>query len=168
MNKYELARRIAEESIVLLKNEGDLLPLSRGQQVAFFGRTQLDTLFSGNGSGATAAKDRRSILYTCEDAGLQPEPALKSWYEAQFAEEMNHPRPGIDWNSAWELVHNGVMYEVFGKYIPPQPEYVPEDALLDAARNCTDTAVIVLGRNAGGEECDRYLQEDYLVTEDEL
>ena len=168
MNKYELARRIAEESIVLLKNEGDLLPLSRGQQVAFFGRTQLDTLFSGNGSGATATKDRRSILYACEDAGLAPVPQLKSWYEAQFAEEMTHPRPGIDWNNAWELVHSGVMYEVFGKYIPPQPEYVPEDALLDTARACTDTAVIVLGRNAGGEECDRHLAGDYLLTDDEL
>ena len=62
MNKYELARRIAEESFVLLKNEGDLLPLKKEQQVAFFGRTQLDTIFSGNGSGATATKDRRSLL----------------------------------------------------------------------------------------------------------
>lgn len=168
MHKHELARRIAEESIVLLRNESDLLPLSRGQQVAFFGRTQLDTLFSGNGSGATATKDRRSILYACEDAGLAPVPQLKSWYEAQFAEEMTHPRPGIDWNNAWELAHSGVMYEVFGKYIPPQPEYVPEDALLDAARACTDTAVIMLGRNAGGEECDRHLHGDYLLTDDEL
>ncbi len=168
MNKYKLACRIAEESFVLLKNESDLLPLERGRQVAFFGRTQLDTLFSGNGSGATATRDRRSILYACQDAGLQPVPSLKSWYEAQFTQEMTHPRPGIDWNNAWELVHNGVMYEVFGKYIPPQPEYQPDDTLLEDARSCTDTAVIVLGRNAGGEECDRHLQGDYLVADDEL
>lgn len=168
MNKYELARRIAEESFVLLKNEGDLLPLKKEQQVAFFGRTQLDTIFSGNGSGATATKDRRSLLYACEDAGLQPVPALKEWYEAQFAEEMTHPRPGIDWNNAWELVHSGVMYEVFGKYIPPQKEYEPDDALLAAARICADIAVIVLGRNAGGEECDRHLVGDYLLTDEEF
>ena len=168
MNKYELARQIAEESIVLLKNTDHLLPLEKEKQVAFFGRTQLDTIFSGNGSGATATKERHSILYACENAGLKPVPVLKAWYEAQFMEEMRHPRPGIDWNNAWELVHSGEMYEVFGKYIPPQPEYVPDDFLLDAGRACTDTAIIVLGRNAGGEECDRHLTDDYFISEAEL
>ncbi len=168
MDKHELARRIAEESIVLLKNEEHLLPLAKGSQVAFFGRTQMDTIFSGNGSGATATQDRRSILYACEEAGLKAVPSLKAWYEEQFAEEMRHPRPGIDWSNAWEMVHSGEMYEVFGRYIPPQEEYAIDDSLLDAACACTDTAVIVLGRNAGGEECDRHLAGDYLLTPEEL
>lgn len=68
MDKRAIARQIAEESIVLLKNDGQLLPLASGKRAAFFGRTQLDTIFSGNGSGATATKDRRCILTACEEA----------------------------------------------------------------------------------------------------
>ena len=61
----------------------------------------------------------------------------------------------------------GWMYEIFGKYHAPEKEFsVPEKLLQDAGRQ-TKTAMIVLGRNAGGEECDRHLQEDYYLTESE-
>lgn len=164
MDMHALAREIAEASIVLLKNEDELLPLSRGQSVAFFGRTQLDTIYSGNGSGATMTTDRRCILYACEEAGLLPSPSLKAWYEEQNRLEKELPKPGIDWNNAWELVHSGEMYELFGKYQSPLPEYIPDRAHLTQARADTDTALLVLGRNAGGEECDRHLEGDYLLT----
>ena len=39
-----LARRIAEEAIVLLKNDENTLPFSKGQHIAFFGRAQIGTL----------------------------------------------------------------------------------------------------------------------------
>ena len=51
MDRKLIARKIAEESIVLLKNDSHLLPFSEGKMVAFFGRTQIGTLYSGNGSG---------------------------------------------------------------------------------------------------------------------
>ena len=41
--KYaELARRVAAEGSVLLRNEEDALPLRRGQKVSVFGRTQFE------------------------------------------------------------------------------------------------------------------------------
>ena len=46
--RYALVRKIAEEGIVLLKNEG-VLPLG-GEKVAVFGRTQLDLIKCGTGS----------------------------------------------------------------------------------------------------------------------
>ncbi len=52
MDSRIVARKIAEEAIVLLKNESKLLPFSKGQRAAFFGRTQFDTIYFGNGSGA--------------------------------------------------------------------------------------------------------------------
>ena len=167
MDMHALARRIAAESMVLMKNEGKLLPLPDGCRIAFFGRTQVCTLYSGNGSGATASRDTRSVLYACEAAGLVPAPKLKAWYEAQYAEEMKHPQPGIDWTNAWELVHSGVMYEVFGRYHAPVPEYLPDKARIEDARAFADIAVVTLGRNAGGEECDRHLAGDYLLTDTE-
>ena len=47
MDRKLLARRIAEESIVLLKNEDHMLPLKEKKEIAFFGRTQIGTLYSG-------------------------------------------------------------------------------------------------------------------------
>ena len=38
---------------------------------------------------------------------------------------------------------------------------------MQKARGFTDTAVFVLGRNAGGEECDRHIEGDYELTESE-
>ena len=40
MDKKKIARKIAEESIVLLKNANHILPLKEKKEIAFFGRTQ--------------------------------------------------------------------------------------------------------------------------------
>lgn len=47
---HEAARRVAEESIVLLKNEDNLLPLSEEQKVAFIGRFAKKPRYQGGGS----------------------------------------------------------------------------------------------------------------------
>ena len=46
-----LARQAAAEGIVLLKNDGNLLPLKNGTGVACFGRSQFNYYKSGTGSG---------------------------------------------------------------------------------------------------------------------
>lgn len=46
----ELLRSCAEEGIVLLKNDG-VLPLSKDNSVAIFGRCQQDWFYVGYGSG---------------------------------------------------------------------------------------------------------------------
>ena len=46
--KYaELARRVAAEGSVLLRNEDGVLPLQKGQRVSIFGRTQFEHYKSG-------------------------------------------------------------------------------------------------------------------------
>ena len=50
--KYaELARRVAAEGSVLLRNEDGVLPLQKGQKVSIFGRSQFEHYKSGTGSG---------------------------------------------------------------------------------------------------------------------
>ena len=44
MDRKLLAGQIAEESIVLLKNEENLLPFPGQKKAAFFGRAQIGTL----------------------------------------------------------------------------------------------------------------------------
>ena len=58
MNKTEresLAARLAENSIVLLKNENDVLPLASGDTIAVFGRAQTGTLFFGKRFGRSSS-----------------------------------------------------------------------------------------------------------------
>lgn len=56
-----LARQLAAEAMVLLKNEGGLLPLPKGKTVALLGQTQLDTVIGGGGSGASFSEGTLQI-----------------------------------------------------------------------------------------------------------
>lgn len=44
MNKQAVAKKIAEESMVLLKNEENVLPLDLNTTTAVFGRAQIDKI----------------------------------------------------------------------------------------------------------------------------
>ena len=50
---YEKITKAASEGAVLLKNEGDTLPFQKGENVAVFGRCQIDYYKSGTGSGGS-------------------------------------------------------------------------------------------------------------------
>ena len=47
----ETARAVAAEGIVMLRNEGGVLPLKEGEKIALFGRAQFNYYKSGTGSG---------------------------------------------------------------------------------------------------------------------
>ena len=167
MDRKLIARKIAEESIVLLKNDGHLLPFEEGKMVAFFGRTQIGTLYSGNGSGGANVAGCGTILEECEKCGLTAEPLLKGFYQYKSETEPVTEQDEFDWTKVSEMVNSGIMYEIFGKYRPPLEEYEVPGTLIYQAAEKTDTAVLVIGRNSGGEECDRHLTEDYYLTETE-
>ena len=52
-----LVREVEGEGIVLLKNEGNVLPLAAGSKVSLVGLTALDPVYGGTGSGAVDASD---------------------------------------------------------------------------------------------------------------
>lgn len=163
-----LARQLAAESIVLLSNEDRLLPFPKGTHAAFFGRAQLDTLIGGSGSGASRNAARPAlILEECEKAGILPVSRLASYYREQLSgETVEDPFARLLAQGA-DLINSGIIYEIFGKYEPPKEEFlVPEELLSEAAAQ-TDTAVLVLGRSSGGEECDRHVPDDYYLTQKE-
>lgn len=167
MNYYELAREMAESSTVLLENKNGVLPLERGQSVAVFGRTQTETIYSGNGSGAVDADRACNILEACERTGLCPEEGL-----ADFYRNLGKPTDadGLDWSdmaAMAKLVHSGAIYEYFGQYRPTLKEAVVPEELVSHAVKKTDTAIYVLGRSAGGEECDRHMENDYYLSDEE-
>lgn len=168
MQSEKIAKKIVEESAVLLKNEDQVLPFAQNQRIAFFGRSQLITYFSGNGSGAAKGAKNNNILMACIEKGICPAEELKCWYQAQAAAEAARPEEEFDFSRMKDLVNSGLMYEIFGRYHAPAPEYTVPEAVLEGAAAFTDTAVLVLGRDAGGEECDRHREGDYELTQTEL
>ena len=167
MDHEAVARKMVESSVVLLKNDDGLLPFGKGQRAAFFGRTQIGTIFSGNGSGASRKAVCKSILDECEQRGICPHPLLASFYREKHGEERRNSGPDFDMEKIKEAVNSGLMYEIFGRYSAPAEEYAISGELLEAAAAYTDTAVLVIGRNSGGEECDRHLHGDYYLTDSE-
>ena len=79
--KKSIFQELVEESIVLLKNEEQILPLKE-KKVAFLGRAQIETIFSGNGSGASKSLANKNLLCECEKRGICAEAGLKQFYTA--------------------------------------------------------------------------------------
>lgn len=168
--RLALAKQIAAESVVLLKNENHFLPLF-DRTVAVLGRAAYRPNLGGMGSGMSfMGKEVPSITDACAAAGLSPEPSVDQFYreyfaaippENPFAKFQELAASGVD------LVASGVIYDLFGQY-SPQPEEiaVPEDLLRKAAGE-TDTALLVFGRSTGGEECDRHIVDDYELLDSE-
>ena len=125
-----LARHAAAEGMVLLKNEGHLLPFQSGTRLAVFGKAQADYVKGGGGSGDVTTAYSRSLLEGLrikeQEGKVSLVPALSAYYEeytkSQYALEKEPGR----------------LQE------PPVPK-----ELLSAARAETDIAVITLCRFSG-------------------
>lgn len=130
-----LSRRAAAEGMVLLKNDDHLLPLVQGSRIAVFGKAQADYVKGGGGSGDTTTAYVRSLaqgLQIKEEEGKITCFAPLTQYYAQ------------------DVARQYAAGTQPGRTVePPLPQ-----ALLDAARAFTDTAVIALCRFSG-EDYDR-------------
>ncbi|MBE5917472.1 MAG: hypothetical protein E7273_11600 [Pseudobutyrivibrio ruminis] len=71
-----LATEIADEGMVLLKNENNTLPLEPGSKVNLLGYNAWNPLYSGSGSGSVSATDAVSIEDALTAAGFEVNPAL--------------------------------------------------------------------------------------------
>lgn len=71
-----LATEIADEGMVLLKNENNALPLSEGTKINLLGYHAWNPLYSGSGSGSVSASDAVSIEGALTAAGFEVNPDL--------------------------------------------------------------------------------------------
>lgn len=67
---HELARRVARESAVLLKNDKCLLPLRKKDKIAIIGKLAKETRFQGGGSSAINPTKVDNALASFEKAGI--------------------------------------------------------------------------------------------------
>jgi len=144
-----LCRRAAAEGVVLLRNEGEVLPLGVHDEVAVFGRVQCDWFAVGYGSGGDVkAPYEVSLLEALREAGVLVSGEVAEAYEAWCA--ANPPDEGY-WGN-W----------------PRHFEEMPLDpGLVSRAANMARTAVVVLGR-AAGEDRENVLEKgSYYLTDAE-
>ena len=147
--KYaELARRVAAEGSVLLRNEDGVLPLQKGQKVSIFGRTQFEHYKSGTGSGGMVNAPYVTNITDSlkEDGTVQVNEVL----EAQYREWLkDHP---FDIGEGWAME-------------PWNQEEMPvSEELTRQAAEQSDLAIVVLGRTAGEDKDNSAAEGSYLLT----
>lgn len=122
-----LSKEAAKEGMVLLKNEGDLLPLKAGSKVALFGKGSFDYVKGGGGSGDVTVAYVHNLYdgLKMQDTVSIYEP-LSDFYRQNVKEQYeNGSAPGMT----------------------VEPELKAE--LLEGAAAFADTAIYVLSRFSG-------------------
>ena len=147
----QVARKAAAESMVLLRNEDNTLPVASGKKVALFGISSLDFVAGGTGSGNVNKAYVVNMKEGLENAGFTVDQALMNFYQAQ-----------LDYNRALAaLTSAGGRGFGFGSAKAAEVA-IPEAAVNNEARN-NDLAIVVIGRNAG-EGADRRMVDDFDLT----
>ena len=149
-----VARKAAEESIILLRNEDNTLPLKGSEKVALYGLTSVDFVGIGTGSGEVNTKHIVNMQEAMTEAGFTLDQNLAEFYQHYFAQQESVQK--MERNNRWGYRNIREEAEVSARAIS-----------LQAQEN--DVAVYVLGRNAG-EGADRVLKDDFELnnTEREL
>ena len=176
--RVQLAKQMALEGIVLLKNDG-ILPINPQNKLAVFGKACVTAQFGGSGSGASRGGTMVQFPEAAKAVGLNCTEESFAFYQT-WAD--NQPKGGMFGGGEKKegedgepfdfmkhiqgLVASGLIYELFGRYSGPSDEPEVPAELLDTARAATDTALLFIDRTAGGEECDRRV-EDYHLLESE-
>lgn len=136
----DLCTEIAEEGIVLLKNEENILPLNEQNKLNVFGWASTNPCYGGTGSGSISdSYEKVTLLQGLEETGFELNDELSEFYTSYRAD-----RPAIAGTG-------GNMGVDFSLPEPPVKEYT--DELLANAKEFSDTALVVLTR-VGGEGVD--------------
>ncbi len=130
----ETVQKVGEEGVVLLKNNG-ILPLTDTKKLNVFGWSSTNPIYGGTGSGSSSSATAISILQSLKDAGFEPNEGLSGMYVEYRAERPTIAMASQDWT------------------VPEPPVSVYNDNLINATKEYSDTAVIVIGRS-GGEGAD--------------
>ena len=141
----EVARKAAEESIILLKNEGTL-PLNGNEKVALYGISSVDFVGIGTGSGWVNTEHIANMQEAMTEVGFILDENLAEYYRLCYATQ-----------STTEKMYGSSI----DKRHRPEPAVTAQAIERQAATN--DVAVFVLGRVAG-EGADRVVPDDFELS----
>lgn len=145
----ELIRAVAAEGAVLLKNDG-VLPFKADDNVALFGRNQIETFFVGYGSGGDVNEPYKvSYLDGMKNcSGININEKLADKY--------------VKWCS-----ENPVDEGVWGRWPRYFPEMPFDAALISEAAKDSNRAVVFIGRSSGEDRENALEEGSYYLTAEE-
>ena len=136
-----LCTEIAEEGVVLLKNDDKALPLADGAKVNVFGWSSTNPIYGGTGSGAlSAAYPTVDFLTGLTDAGIEYNQDLVDFYTGWRDSRPSIGMMGQDWTI-------------------PEPKVDEYGSLISDAKSFSDTAIFFIARS-GGEGADLPMSYD--------
>lgn len=134
-NSRNTIEEIADEGIVMTKNEDSFLPIAP-QKLNVFGWASTNPVYGGTGSGTVDTSTAVGILKGLENAGFETNKEISEMYR-EYREE--RPTISINEGQDWTL--------------PEVPVKDYSEKMMENAKDFSDTAVIVLART-GGEGAD--------------
>ena len=149
-----VSRDAAAEGMVLLKNDGNALPLAKEiKDIAVFGNTSYNFIAGGTGSGDVNKAYTISLVEGLNNAGYQIDTEVKNVYTEYIADEkIKHPKKSF--------------IEEFLHPTAPIPEFIIDKNLVEKKATEAGIALITIGRNAG-EGGDRKVDNDFNLSETE-
>lgn len=145
-----IARETASEGMVLLKNNGNVLPLKSEKKIALFGYNGYELITGGTGSGQVNKAYTVSLDEGLANVGYSISSLMKDVYAGYIENyQKAHPKRSF--------------IEEFMKPTPPAPEYEVTDNEIQYSVKFGDVAVIAIGRNSG-EGRDRKVDDDFNLS----
>ena len=146
----EIARALAAEGMILLKNENKTLPLKKNSNIAVLGKGSYEFISGGTGSGDVNEAYTVSLPEGLTNAGFKVNTPLKDIYENYVKTERGKQEKP--------------KYFFLG--LPPIAEMSLSNEQFAFVNNA-QTAIITIGRNSG-EFTDRKKEVDFDLSEAEL
>lgn len=151
-----VTRNAATEGMVLLKNDGNVLPLeSSTRRVAVFGRTAYDFIAGGTGSGDVNHAYVVSLTEGLENAGLKIDKTVRRAYEEYIPAAKEALQANLKGLRARPFMPKDLIDEM----------PIPADMLSKAAQD-NDMAIVTIGKTSG-EFLDRRLGNNFNLTKAE-
>ena len=147
----DVTRRSATEGMVLLKNEGQTLPMGNSKTVSVFGITSYDFIAGGTGSGDVNKAYTIDLMQGLTESGLKVNKKLADLYQSYktYQESLTAAAPA---RGGW----------FWGKAV--LPEMAVSRPIINLQAQESDLAIITLGRQAG-EGADRQEENDFTLTD---
>lgn len=146
-----VTRQSATEGMVLLKNEGNTLPLAGVDTVALFGITSYDFIGGGTGSGNVNKPYVVDLVEGLGNAGIAITDELSKVYTSY-----------IDFKEAALNAEHKSRSSTWGTFT--LPEMSVSEKIIKNQAEVADMAIITIGRQAG-EGSDRAINDDFDLSE---
>lgn len=146
----DYVRKAAADGAVLLKNNNNTLPIKKNEEIALFGRCQIDYYRSGTGSGGSV-----NVPYTVNALeGIKNNKDIRyNRYLADLYKDFVQNNPFDNGGGEW------AAEPWFQKEMPLTDELVSKSFIT------SDKAIIIIGRTAGEEQDNDFIKGSYCLTD---